>query len=400
MHFDLRASQWKIITIALCVAIATGFTACNPAKHSKENALKADEVKRQMGDFQGTVGGEIADQIAKSAGVSSKSFTVFPTDNLAIWDIGSIVDSGRTTDNLVDTAACKVAAPSPVPFNALNGSYSYTNDATFNAGLDKAIGAVASAGANFHRGSTIKLSLDSSQLQLLSKDQLKKLLSNPDCGGHQYDGPQFLVRGYILAKRDYEISSTTKIGAKADIKSAANFDVSWQPGDTTISVVDKQPMQLVMILSVLEPQVLLQPSGGRPSGSSPLPPSESAPPSVNLSAINSQVYAKAKRYPGRIYLQIDEADDLEAGYKLIYELGESKYLLEHHVPIEHVIDRLPSRKMPIAVTVKYFDKANHQTADAVYETVRKIYPDTKFVYVPLPLPPSSDQVEVWLARKR
>jgi len=410
----------QVTGIAMGVLLMTGFTTCTTApQHPQDAAQKSNNGAANLQTFQGTIEDQLAQRITGSGAIPDAQFTVFPTDNLVIWDVGSIVDSGRTTDNLVDDEACKITQPTPKPFNALNGSYSFSNDVQFNAGLDKAIGSLAKAGASFDNGSTIKLSLESAQVQLLSKDALAKLMASPTCGAHASSGPQFLVRGYVLAKRDYELTSKTKLGANVGVQQIANFNASWQPGDTTLSLVDKQPMELVVILSEFkrgaEPEAAAaaqglpgsspppppppSPKPGEPSPPQPVAVGSSANPGPVLTAVSQGTLMQAKSVQGRIYLQVDQADDPNAGVALQQALQRNDYLARHGIPVVQKIQRIPSRKMPNQVTVKYFDPANHQAADAVYQTVKAQYPNAISEYVRLPIPPSADQVEVWLAKK-
>lgn len=418
MRIDRFGTCWQMAGIAIGVVLMTGFTSCTSApQHPQDAAQKSNKGAANLQTFQGTIEDQLAQRISGSGAIPDAQFTVFPTDNLVIWDVGSIVDSGRTTDNLVDDEACKIAQPTPKPFNALNGSYSFSNDVQFNAGLDKAIGSLAKAGASFDNGSTIKLSLESAQVQLLSKDALAKLMASPSCGGHASSGPQFLVRGYVLAKRDYELTSKTKLGANVGVQQVANFNASWQAGDTTLSLVDKQPMELVVILSEFKREA--EPPAGSQGlpGSSPPPPPPPFPKSGEplpeqsltvgnsanagpvLTAVSQGTLIQAKAVQGRIYLQVDQADDANAGVALQQALQRNDYLAKHSIPVVQKIQRIPSRKMPNQVTVKYFDPANHQAADAVYQTVKAQYPNAISEYVRLPIPPSADQVEVWLAKK-
>jgi len=391
MRFDSNKVRWnrwqKSASMLAGTALLSACCFINPTECKAPVAgMPTKDASQKLNDFrqfQSDIGASIASQIASGDGANTAQFTVVPTDGMGIWPVGTIILPGRSINNLQDDEACKTDQPHPVALGISPGEYKVDKNATLSFGLDKAIQWLTNFAPGIDRTSTFDVSLSDLQIEMLSNAKLDKLLAAPQCAARDSSRPQLIIRGYILAKRNYLIQLTAKATLKADVKKVVNFDASYSPADYMLKLSDPDPYALLMIVSQA-PGSTIGKLGATAS---------------SLQAISNETVLSAAG-SNTIYLQVDEKDVADAGQGLREALAKSSYVMNNRINVEKNIERLPSSKMPNSVTVKYFTKEDRDAAEQVREVVQRQYPEAKLSYVPLPIKPGKDQVEVWLAKTR
>lgn len=309
-------------------------------------------------------------------------FQVIPSE--VALPIGALVEKGRSLAE--DDVACAVD-PEPHAYAVLSlfPDMTFSRSLAGDFGLDDAFQKLGKAGVDTNHVQAVTLKLKSASIMALSGQALKDLLARDTCREAIAGRQLFLVRGYIIGQRDFELTDvrTNGIGLESKIGS---FKIS-PNGNDAISLSDDQPERFLQIVS----EVAAPPDVPIHHTLAPGPPPPAVAVAVSKPAAAS-IGPAPPASPGRIYIQRDIADDAANALAVQGALGAQGY------DVVKGIEQIPSAKMPSSTQVRYFNQADLAKATGVAATLKGlVHADVKVVRVPLPSPPG--QLEIWLQRR-
>lgn len=313
---------------------------------------------RQMDQFQD----ELASRASQRLG-SSSDFKIVVTQ--AEVPIGTILRRGTTIP--IDYTSC---VPDPAPPSAstpnLFPPYSISKSLAIDFGLDNAaITEIGALGVKVSDIDAIGLSVSSPRLQALSDHQLANLINADGCSTSiAGDSPVWLVRGYILGKRNFSLTDTSNKTFTAKVVKVGAFDVDFGSGSSSLKIVDDTDTGFLQIVSEV-------------TKTSTRGPIRIASPMVTSTE-------------GRVYIQRDRADNSGNAEKVADVLSGLKF------SVAGSAEKIDSGKMPTKAQVRYFNASDKSSAETALRALREQYPDAGLKLVGLPAPPK--QLEVWLPR--
>ena len=305
----------------------------------------------------------------------SSGYAVFVTNTAyPIGTILPIADDDGAVNDPVEYDACAPAAAartSSVPSLFVNQSLS--NAVAANFGIDNAlIKSLADAGVNVSRATTINLSFLNPQVALLSQNEVKAIVAKPVCSTALGDKPVWLVRGYVIAKRNFVLSADRVLQAHGSVTGVAKFNFDAGSGKGSVSLVDEAPQNFIQILSKVTPRVgVAAPAITAPvvPGPGPIGPAPA----------------------GRIYIQRASSDSSDRPGRVLNSLRTAAFSVEPH------IQALDASKIPKHAEVRYFYTEDEVKAAEARLELLYTYGDVRIVKVNLPSP--RGQLEVWLPEK-
>jgi hypothetical protein len=310
-------------------------------------------------------------------------FQVVPSE--VVLPIGALVEKGRSIPE--DDVACAVdPEPHAYAVVSLFPDMTFTRSLAGNFGLDDdAFQQLGKAGVDTSHLQSVVLKLKSTSIMALSGQALKDLLARAACHDAIAGRQLFLVRGYIIGQRNFELTDVRTNGVGLDTK-VGSFKIS-PDGKDAVAVSDDQPERFLQIVSeVTAPaETVVHPHTFAPG---PVPP----PAPVAVSKPSQAATPAPPPGQGRLYIQRDVADDPETALAVRGGLKVEGY------DVVDGIQAVPSAKMPNSAQVRYFNQADLAKATGVAAALKGLtHADVKVVRIPLPSPPG--QLEIWLQRK-
>jgi hypothetical protein len=311
-------------------------------------------------------------------------FQVIPSE--VVLPIGALVEKGRSLAE--DDVACAVdPEPHAYAVVSLFPNMTFTRSLAANFGLDDAFQQLGKAGVDTGHVQSVVLKLQSASIVALSGQALKDLLARASCHDAIAGRQLFLVRGYIIGQRDFELSDVRTNGVGLTSK-VGSFKIT-PNGNDAIALSDDQPERFLQIVSEVaappDPTLIGHHHAyfvGRPPPVAPV-------------AVSKPARALAPPAPasqGRLYIQRDVADDPASALAVQSGLTAQGY------DVVKGIEKIPSAKMPSSAQVRYFNQADLAKATQVAAALKGLVnANVKVVRIPLPSPPG--QLEIWLQRK-
>ncbi len=322
----------------------------------------------------------LADRVRKGH-EQNDGYAVFVTNTA--FQVGTILPirgNGDFENDPVDYDACAPTGSvheSPIPNLFVNQSLSNTLAANF--GIDNAlIRSLADAGVDISRATSVNLSFIDPKVALLSQNEVKAIVAKPGCRTALGDKPAWVVRGYVIAKRNFVLTADRVLQAHGSVTGVAKFSFDAGSGKRTVSLVDDAPQNFIQILSKITP------------ASGPGTTATTAP-AITAPAITSPAIAAPRPTPavnvGKIYIQKASADISDRPGLVLEGLRRS-------FSVEPRIQSLDARKIPDHAEVRYFNSEDEEKAAQARTKLLATYPDVRIVRVNLPSP--KGQLEVWL----
>lgn len=349
----------RTITLSLMLSTTVLLTACTTPTPPTADSNVYDQMDK------------LAKSLATRASTNlgqADDFQILVTQ--AAYPVGTLMRTGSTIP--VDYTAClpggepgKDASVPKLPVPNMFPQYTMTKSVAADFGLDSAvIKELAEAGVNFKDSDTVNLTIKEAQIQTLSDNDLKKLLSRSDCSSSIPKNSAWLVRGYVIGQRNFVLKREASAGLKAGIVKIGTFKLN-KDGSAALNIVDDSQIGFLQIVS----QVTATPTNtGTPIVSKPV----------------------ATRDLGRVFVQRDRMDVSRTADIIVASLKAGSFKVASSI---EVID---SSKMPRLAQIRYFNDGDKQSAEQALIELKKHFPSAILSKVSLPAPVG--QLEVWLPK--
>jgi hypothetical protein len=366
---------------------------------------------------------DLADRVSQKFGVDPATVVIAP----AAYDLGWLLDSVQTYP--ADSSDCIPAPmPSAIPAPHLFPSYQLTSStaATMTLGSD-ALQQLTSASLDLSHQANLVYSIDQVQVLLMDLKTVDHVSRTGACGDYVSQHPRTrLIRGLVLGKISFKFSTDNPISASAKLPKLGGISAKGDPNNSTVTVADDQPSQILEMVSILLPAPMPV-SAAKPSPEPPpapksvrlslptiSPTTSSAPlipasppmsPSIALPAPGASL--PAPRIPAaavhipvpvpagvpHIYFQQDIADAPGAGAAIAAKLHQDWPAAF----IEAKVERVPTSKMPSAPQVRFFNSADQSLANTCHDHLKAATGiDARVVRIGLAAP--AGQLEIWLQK--
>ncbi len=363
---------------------------------------------------------DLAYRVSQKFGVDPASVVVAP----AAYDLGWLLDSVQTYP--ADSTDCLPAPmPTAIPAPHLFPSYQLaaSTAATMTLGSD-ALQQLTSASLNLSHQTHFVYSIDQVQVLLMDLKTVDHVSRSGACGDYVSQHPRTrLIRGLVIGKISFKYSTDNPIAATANLPKLGGISATGDPNNSTVTVADDQPSQILEMVSILLPAT----SPASPASPSPATPSPASPshaiapgpasllPGVSPAEMSPPVTAShpastpppPKGNPAtppappvavpagavHIYLQQDIADAPGAGAAVAAKLHDNWPAAY----IESRVERVPTAKMPSTPQIRFFNSADQALANTCHDHLKAAAGiDARVVRIGLGAPPG--QLEIWLQK--
>jgi hypothetical protein len=338
----------------------------------------------------------------------------------AAYPIGTVLRPSSTIP--IDYSACApTTAVNKSPMPSAFPTYKLSKSVAANFGLDnKVIRELVDFGVDYKNSSNIDLTVENPMIQSLADRELATIANGPNCISAISPGPVWVVRGYVLGKRNFSLQRQNSITSSAKVTDIGSFQISANPGSPIVSIADTGESSFLQIVSQLSAPTVMRTvaaTSGTSSASVTTAPGEitttTAGGTTTTTTGRGAASADTSRGPsqptgtqvfttfekpkpiadttGRIYVQMDKNDRSGKSDAVMRALTEDTSLR-----VEPRVEAIKHENMPSRPTVRYFNAEDSTLAERVLAQFKKVFPDA--IAVPVTLPAPRGQVEVWLPK--
>lgn len=363
-----RQLRWQVAAIVAFLIVVAGISlAFWPERPDPDTAVERVGSLDELMD-------KLAERTASRLG-EAPDFRIIVTQ--AGYPVGTLLRPNSTIP--VHTRACRAQGLERVPTPSLYPQYEVTREVAANVGLGDVMPLLGGSAAGGRRNETLRLSFTRPGIEVLSDTDIAELTSQEGCRRVLKDRLLWLVRGYVIGKREFIMDNGR--GSETGLRAGrvGSFEVV-PTGTAKLSLVDAEEVPFLQIISELRPA-----EGGA---------DDTAPGDVQTATVSAprKPAAAFGAAPGLglVYVQRDEADAPAAGRRVVEQLRLAEFRV---VPEAEAIE---SARMPTQAQVRFFNAGDEASADRALRALQAIYPDARKTRVVLPAP--RGQLEVWLPR--
>lgn len=313
----------------------------------------------------------LADRVSKQFGVNADSVVVAP----AAYDLGWLLDSVQTypadrTDCVPNPTPLAIAAPHLFPSYRLASNTA----ATMTLGSD-ALQQLTNASLGVSHQADLEYSIDNVQVLLMDLKTVDQVTRTGECGDYVSKHPKSrLIRGLVLGKVSFRFATDNPISAEAKLPKIGGISAKSNPNNSTVTVTDDQPSQILEMVSILGPEPIGQ----------------------NTASVTPQVTPPPALVPTggpHVFLQQDKADEPNAGSQIAAKLQANW----PGARVETKVERIPTSKMPSTPQVRFFNAGDQALANTCRDRLKAATGiEARVVRIGLVAP--AGQLEVWLQK--
>lgn len=324
----------------------------------------------------------LADRVSRQFGVDAASVVIAP----AAYDLGWLLDSVQTypadrTDCVPKPMPQAIAAPHLFPSYQLGSSWASTM--TFGS---EALQQLTNASLNVSHQANLVYSIDHVQVLLMDLKTVEEVSRNGACNEYVAAHPKSrLIRGVVLGKISFKFATDNPASAEAKLPKIGGISAKADPNNSTVTVTDDEPSQILEIVSILE----MEPGGRKPASVTAINRPRGAAPPPNVAP------APEALAPGtpHIFLQQDAADNPAMGQQVAAQLSAQW----PKARVETRVERVATSKMPSSPQIRFFNAADQDLANKCRDRLKTATGiDARVVRIGLAAP--AGQMEVWLQK--
>lgn len=220
--------------------------------HEGQRQSSAPSSVIPVGDFD-SFQRELAKRVADKFGMQSGSVVIAP----ASYDLGWLLDSVETYP--ADRTDC-VPSPPPdaIPAPHLFPSYQLSSStaATMTLGSE-AFQKITDASLDLSHRADLVYSIDHVQVLLMDLRTVDHLSHTGACALYLAQHPRTrIIRGLVTGKISFKFSNDNPASAQAELSKLGGVSAKTDPNNSTVTVADDQPSQILEILSVPIPSTV------------------------------------------------------------------------------------------------------------------------------------------------
>lgn len=248
------------------------------------------------------------------------------------YPIGTLMRQGSSIP-VNDKACLPSQDPTKRDTPNLFENYQISKSIAVTFGVDNAVFTkLADLGLNLNDSDTVSLAFKQQGAQLLADDDVAGIVKKADCEHAISSRAVWLVRGYIVAQRDFTVKNDKGGDLKFKGVKIANFDINANPGSSSLQITDDGEVGFLQVVS----QVKIANTAG-----------------LSLAYIKRQ----APTTRGKVWVQRDTRDQTHTDQKLLRDLKAIP------LNVEPTVEAIDSKKMPTSAQVRYFNVDDESLAN-------------------------------------
>ena len=373
---------------------------------------------------------DLASRVTTQFHVPAESVVVAP----ASYDIGTLLDPVQALPS--DSTDC-IPAPLPkaVAAEHLFPAYQLSSNtaATTTLGSD-ALQNISSASLSLAHNSSVTYAIQNVQVQFMDVKTVDQLGALGACGDYVKQHPRVrLIRGLVTGKVSFTLKVDNPSSMSAKVSKLGGVSASTDPNNSTVTVADDQPSEILQMLWVYDPAVTPVAAAAAGPAAAPIvvptasPSHDPATSGPNLDALKHEQHIehhtgfpspggaaapapaaapppappvptpapsqKVAQGQPHVFLQQDASDSSGAGSRIAAALKAAW----PEAVVEGRVERIPTAKMPTAIQIRFFNAADQPVA-AICRDRLKAATGLEGRIVRIGLAAPAGQLEVWLPR--